>query len=158
MTAGIRRALTVALAALTSAVGAVAVAAPAQAAVPYTCSVYGYTNGRTVIADNEGVGQAGGAHVYADICWAPRGDGYYNTLVVWDVQDTLADGSGATIRMEWTGTDGDVHYDVPPANQRAWTYLSTAEGSWQRNNIKGLYIRACLTNTNSEGHHCGTKA
>ena len=42
--------------------------------------------------------------------------------------DYQSDGSGATIRMEWTGTDGATHYDVPPPSQRAWTYLSQADG------------------------------
>lgn len=67
-------------------------------------------------------------------------------------------GAGATIRMEWTGTDGDMHYDVPPSSQRAWTTWATADGDWTKGNIKGLYVRACLTNTNSEGHHCGARA
>jgi hypothetical protein len=66
-------------------------------------------------------------------------------------------GARATIRMEWTGTDGATHYDVPPSSQRAWSAWDTADGDWTKGNIKNLYVRACLTNTNSEGHHCGSK-
>lgn len=149
-----RRALIGALVTLMATVGVVAVASPA-AAVPSICGAAGYNNGRNVIVHNDLNGS--GAYVYADLCYRSNGNGYYDTAVFWTVSDTLANGSGATIRMEWTGTNGDTGYDVPPASQRAWNYLDAVEGDWSRSNIKDLYVRACLTNTGSEGHHCGAK-
>ncbi len=150
----LHRALVGALVTLMATIGVTAIAEPAFA-IPSTCSVYGYANGREVYADNDNNG--GGAFVTAILCYTNRGNGYYDTLVNWTVTDTEANGAGATIRMEWTGTDGQTHYDVPPDYQRAWTAWDTADGTWERNNIKNLYVRACLTNTNSEGHHCGPR-
>jgi hypothetical protein len=34
----------------------------------------------------------------------------------------------------------------------------TVSGGWERDSIKGLYVRACLTNTTNAAHHCGAKA
>ncbi len=150
----LRRALTAALVALTATAACLVVAQPAYAA-PGVCTSLGYPSGRTVYADNDNNG--GGAYVAADLCWKARGNGYYDTFVTWTVTDTLANGAGATIRMEWTGTDGATRHDVPPSNQRAWTTWSNASGDWVGSNIKNLYIRACLTNTDAEGHHCGPK-
>jgi hypothetical protein len=150
-----RRALIGALVALTATIGVVAFAAPASAAAPSICGAAGYTNGRNTIVHNDLNGS--GAYVYADVCWKPTGDGFYSTAVFWTVSDTEADGSGATIRMEWTGTDGRTHYDVPPSSQRAWHYLDAVEGDWGKSSIKNLYVRACLTNADSEAHHCGAK-
>ncbi|MEU5870912.1 hypothetical protein AB0A73_05045 [Glycomyces sp. NPDC047369] len=149
-----RRALIGALVTLMAAVGAVAVASPASAA-PAICNALGFPSGRDVYIDNNDNG--GGAFVSANLCWKSNGNGYYDTFVEWTVTDTEANGAGATIRMEWTGTDGDTHYYVPEASQRAWTAWATADGEFARGNIKGLYVRACLTNTNSPGHHCGAK-
>jgi hypothetical protein len=151
----LRRALIGALAALVATVGFTAVAEPAFAA-PTLCTALGYPSGR-IAYDVDNANNGGGAYLTATVCWRARGNGYYNTFVTWDVTDTKANGAGATIRMEWTGTDGDMHYDVPPSSQRAWTEWTSAEGDWTRDNIKGLYVRACLTNTNSEAHHCGTR-
>jgi hypothetical protein len=150
-----RRALIGALVTLLAVIGATAVASPASAAAPSLCNATGYPSGREVHIDNANNG--GGAFVSAVLCWKSRGNGYYDTFVSWTVTDNKANDAGATIRMEWTGTDGDTHYDVPPASQRAWTAWDTADGDWTRSNIKNLYVRACLTNTNSEAHHCGTK-
>lgn len=150
----LRRALTGALVALTATAAGLVVAQPAYAA-PGLCSGAGYPSGRIVYADNDNNG--GGAYVAATLCWKARGNGYYDTWVTWDVTDTLANDAGATIRMEWTSPDGATRYDVPPSSMRAWTTWSTADGDWVGSNIKNLYIRACLTNTNSEGHHCGPK-
>ncbi|MFG3340323.1 hypothetical protein [Glycomyces sp. NPDC048151] len=150
----LRRALIGALAALMATVGFTAVAEPAFAQ-PSLCAQKGYPSGRTVNADNDNNG--GGAFVTATLCWEPDGFGVYNTYVSWTVTDTAANGAGATIRMEWTDPLGEKHYDVPPSSQRAWTAWDTATGTWSRMNIENLYIRACLTNTNSEGHHCGAK-
>jgi len=150
-----RRALIGALVAVMGAVGALAVASPAQA-IPDTCSVWGYANGRTEYVTNDSNG--GGARATVDLCYTNRGDGYFNTLVVWQVVDSAANGAGATVRMEWTGTDGEVHTYVPDDWERAWTAWSTAEGEWEKDNIKGLYVRACLTNTTNAAHHCGPKA
>lgn len=143
------------LAALVATAGSFVLADPAHAAVPSLCSNLQWPNGREVELNNSSNG--GGSYVEATLCWDPIGNGYYETMVSFYVFDYQSDGSGATIRMEWTGTDGKTHYDVPPASQRAWTYLSQADGVWNRNNIKNLYVRACLTNTNSEAHHCGPK-
>jgi hypothetical protein len=151
----LRRALIGALVTLMATIAFTAVAEPALAA-PGLCSALGYPSGRQVYPTNNNNG--GGAYVDATLCWKSSGNGYYDVYVSWDVTDTEADGAGATIRMEWTGTDGDVHYDVPPSSQRAWSVLETASGNWTRDHVKGLYVRACLTNTNSEGHHCGSKA
>jgi hypothetical protein len=150
----LRRAVTGALVALTAAAAGLVVTQPAYAA-PGLCTAAGYPSGRTVYADNDNNG--GGAYVTSTLCWRARGNGYYDTFVTWDVTDTSANGAGATIRMEWTGTDGDTHYDVPPSSQRAWTAWATADGDWVRSNIKNLYVRACLTNTDSEAHHCGPR-
>ncbi|WP_112135580.1 hypothetical protein [Glycomyces dulcitolivorans] len=148
----LRRALVGALVALMAAAGSLAIASPAQA-IPSVCTNNYYANGRTVYADNENNG--GGAFVHANICWDPDGFGMYDTYVEWTVTDTAANGAGATIRMEWLDPNGVKHYDVPPSGERAWTAWDTATGNWDRMNIEGLYIRACLTNTDSEGHHCG---
>lgn len=150
----LRRILTGALVSLMTTVAVLAVAQPAQA-IPSTCSTYGYANGRNVIVHNDY--NTSGAYVYADLCWTSRGNGYYDTLVTWTVTDTEANGAGATIRMEWTGTDGKTHYDVPPSYQRAWNVWEGVDGFWNKGNIKNLYVRACLTNTDSEAHHCGAK-
>ena len=116
---------------------------------------FGYPSGRTVYADNDNNG--GGAYVTATLCWQSRGNGYYNTFVTWDVTDTLANGAGATIRMEWTGTDGDTHYDV---RRRASALgrlgpppTATGSGATSRTSTSGLV----LTSTNSEAHHCGPR-
>jgi len=150
----LRRILTGLLAALTATIAFTAVAEPAFAQ-PSACASRDYDSGRIVYLDNDNNG--GGAFVTATVCYEQDGFGYYDTWVGWDVTDTAANGAGATIRMEWTGTDGKVHYDVPPSSQRAWTAWDTASGTWSRQNIEKLYVRACLTNTNSEGHHCGAK-
>ncbi|MEJ3750945.1 hypothetical protein WEI85_47960 [Actinomycetes bacterium KLBMP 9797] len=143
------------LAALMATSGGLVVAGPAHAAVASLCSNLQWPNGREVELTNSSNG--GGSHVKATLCWDPIGNGYYETMISFYVIDYGSDGSGATIRMEWTGTDGKTHYDVPPANQRAWTYGVQADGVWTRNNIKNLYVRACLTNTDREAHHCGPK-
>jgi len=149
-----RRAFIGALAAVLATVGAVAVASPAQAA-PSKCWTLGYDNGREVFASNDYNGD--GAFVDALLCWSARGNGYYDTYVEWTVYDDLANGAGATIRIEWTGTDGALHTFVPPSNQRAWTDGESVNGVKHTDNIKGLYIRACLTNTSNPWHHCGVK-
>ncbi|MEU6247794.1 hypothetical protein [Glycomyces sp. NPDC047010] len=149
----LRRAVVSVLAALLGAVASLAVVSPAQA-VPESCTDRGYTNGRIARTDNDDNG--GGAYVLADLCWKPLGNGYYSTYVYYFVQDTEANGAGAAIRMEWTGIDGETHYDV--ADPRAWANGEYAWGPWSKSNIKGLYVRACLTNAGSEGHHCGPKS
>lgn len=143
------------LAALMATAGSLVVADPALAALPRLCSDLQWPSGREVELTNNNNG--GGSYIAATLCWGAIGNGYYNTTVSFDVLDDQADGSGATIRMEWTGTDGATHYDVPPAGERAWTYLSQAGGGWNRDNIKGLYVRACLTNTTLEAFNCGSK-
>jgi hypothetical protein len=150
----LRRALIGALVALIATIGLVGVAAPVSAA-PAICSAAGYNGGRNVIVDNLSNGD--GAYVYADVCYQSLGNGYFDTAVFWTVTDTLANDAGATIRMEWTGTNGDTGYDVPPTSQRAYGEWNSAEGDWGRDDIKDLYVRACLTNTGSEAHHCGPK-
>jgi hypothetical protein len=134
-------------------IGSATIAQPASAAPPSKCTENGWPNGREVYADNANNG--GGAMTVATLCWSRQSNGYYRTWVTYTVWDITANGAGATIRMEWTGTDGDTHYDVP--NNRAWVEGSSATGSWALSNIKDLYVRACLTNTNSEAHHCGPK-
>lgn len=141
---------------LAATVGVTVVADPASASVPDTCHAYGYYNGREVDVDNYNNG--GGAYVYALLCWYNGNlPGYYNTQVWWTVWDTDANSAGATIRMEWEGTDTATHYDVPPEEGRAWVEGRQASGTWKKNNIRLLYVRACLTNHNSEAHHCGAK-
>jgi hypothetical protein len=150
----IRPAVAGVLVALMAAVGVVAVASPAAAA-PAICNAAGYTGGREVHIDNDNNG--GGAFVSATLCYKALGNGYFDTYVEWTVTDTDSNDAGATIRMEWTGTNGDTGYDVPPSSQRAWGAWETATGTWSRDDIKDLYVRACLTNLDSEAHHCGPK-
>lgn len=150
----LRRALIGALVALMAAAGLTAVAEPALAASS-TCTYIGYQNGRDVVANNFNNG--GGAYVEANVCWTSRGNGYYDVGVFFDVTDTLANGAGATIRMEWDGTDTATHYDVPPSNERAWNSGETRHSFWKKSNIRLIYVRACLTNKHSEAHHCGAK-
>jgi hypothetical protein len=136
-------------------VGFQVVAEPAFAA-PWNCEIMEYYSGRHVDTDNAANG--GGSRVIADVCWNSRGNGYYNVYVRWSVGDIEADGAGATIRMEYTDLNGVTRYFVPASADRAWTNGSTAHGSWRLNNVKNLYVRACLTNTDSPAHHCGPKA
>ncbi|TDB75122.1 hypothetical protein [Micromonospora sp. KC723] len=133
-------------------------AAAAAAAPPQACADRGFTNGRNVKTSNHFNG--GGAYVDAILCWKSMGNGYYYTWTHYYVEDTLADGAGATPRLEWTGTDGKIHYKVPPTDKRDWVYDGTegrngVRGYMRADHIKGLFIRACLTNTNSPAHHCG---
>jgi hypothetical protein len=139
--------------ALTAVVGSAAIAQPAYAAAPSKCTQDGWPNGREVYAENDNNG--GGAMVVATLCWISVGDGYYRTRVTYTVWDIEADGAGAAIRMEWTGTDGATHYEV--GNNRAWVYQSEASGTWSKSPIKNLYVRACLTNTGNPAHHCSAK-
>ncbi|WP_112135577.1 hypothetical protein [Glycomyces dulcitolivorans] len=151
----LRRAVIGALAAMLALAGSLAFAAPAQADVPPKCNTLGYDNGRHVYLNNDDNG--GGAFVSAFVCFEANGSGLYNTYVEWGVTDTAANGAGATIRMEWLDSSGVKRYDVPPSSQRAWALDESATGTWDRNSIEQLYVRACLTNTDSEGHHCGAK-
>ncbi|MEU5870910.1 hypothetical protein AB0A73_05035 [Glycomyces sp. NPDC047369] len=151
-----RRALVGALTALMAAVAVLAVAEPAAAAIPRNCSRLGYDNGRAVHVTNDNNG--GGAEVYADLCYSSIGANLYEAYVIWNVLDTKENGAGATIRMEWQDWTGDMHYDVPDADGRAWNYGDSIVDFWTGDNLRGLYVRACLTNTFSEGHHCGPKA
>lgn len=139
---------------LATTTGSLVLAGPAYA-IPSLCSNLQWPNGRSVELNNSSNG--GGSYLKATLCWDSIGNGYYETLVSFYVFDYEEDGSGATVRMEWTGTDGATHYDVPPASERAWTFQAEAHGGWTRNNIKNLYVRACLTNTDREAHHCGPK-
>jgi len=149
----LRRALVGVLVAMLGAVASLAVVSPAQA-VQEVCTRNGYTNGRVARTDNDNNG--GGAYVLADVCWKPLGNGYYSTYVYFYVADTAANDAGAAIRMEWTGIDGETHYDV--ADPRAWASGEHAWGDWSKSYIKNLYVRACLTNAGSEGHHCGPRS
>jgi hypothetical protein len=151
----IRRMLIGALAALMATVGGLAISSPAQA-IPTTCSNLGYDNGRDGVTDNDANG--GGAFVDAILCWSARGNGYYDTYVQWTVYDTSSNSAGATPRLEWTGTDGVLHTFTPPSSQRAWANGEYTNGVKHTNNIKGLYVRACLTNADNPSHHCGPRA
>ena len=139
-----------------TAAGVVAIATPASAAIPTWCTDRGYANGRFVITSNDNNG--GGALVKAFLCWSRRSDGYYNTESYYYVEDTAANGAGATPRFEWIGTDGFMHYAVPPPDYRVWTFGSSVTNIVEERPITGLYIRACLTNADSPAHHCGPKA
>jgi hypothetical protein len=150
----LRRAAVAVLAAMAALAGSLAIAAPAQAAVPLECDLLDYANGREVETDNNGNG--GGAAVWAVLCWTSLGNGYYDTYVTYWVKDTAANGAGAAIRIEWTGTDGAVHYDV--TDERAWSEGELNSGEWGRYGIKALYVRACLTNAGNEGRHCGPRS
>jgi hypothetical protein len=153
----LRRALTGILMALTATAGVLTVAQPASAAIPDYCAQWNWDDGREVHVTNNANG--GGASVDATICMAYNSDGTYISLVVFEVTDTKANGAGATIRMEWADYDGTTHYDVPIEAHRAWSFGETVNGDWRDDRTKtGLFVRACLTNTASEAHHCGGKA
>jgi hypothetical protein len=148
----LRRTLVGALVTLMATVAVTNVAEPAFAK-PSECTPFG--GGRTFSLYNDNNG--GGAYVKGVMCWSSQGDGYYHAWVNFFVYDTDENGAGATIRFEWLGPDGKTHYDVPPASDRAWTDGDRANASWTREDVRLLYVRACLTNTNSEAHHCGPK-
>jgi len=139
--------------AMVAVAGTLTFAAPASANA--TCNTRGYTNGRTVGITNSDNG--GGAQVVANVCYTKLDNGLFKAAVWYTVKDTKANGAGAAIRMEWNSGEGDIHYDV--ADPRDWEYDSTeVSGYWgEKTNIKNLWIRACLTNSNSEGHHCSIK-
>jgi hypothetical protein len=151
-----RRALVGVLVSLMTTTAVLAFAQPASAAMPPFCAEWDWDNGRQVHVTNDANG--GGASVDATICWADKGNGAFIGLVVFEVTDTKANGAGATVRMEWTDYDGKTQYDVPLVSQRAWTAFETVKGDWGLDGVKNLYVRACLTNTTSEAHHCGAKA
>ncbi|GAB3976711.1 hypothetical protein V1634_27560 [Plantactinospora veratri] len=146
--------LTVALAA----VGIVTVANPAAAAPPSLCTGLGFTNGRYVSTNNAKNGN--GAHLAATLCWQPLGGspGMYHTYTYWRITDNAANGAGATIRLEWLDFNDRKHYRVPENHMRAWEYGETEAGGMTLTSINSLYVRACLTNTNSPAHHCGPAA
>jgi len=150
----LRRALVGILTALMATVGIQVVAEPAFAA-PWNCNILEYDNGRHVETTNANNG--GGSAISGDVCWTANGNGYYTVHVRWTVSDIKSDGAGATIRMEYTGTDGATHYFVPASADRAWANGENAFGTWNLSNAKNLYVRACLTNTSSPAHHCSAK-
>jgi hypothetical protein len=149
-----RRALVGVLVTLMALLGSAVVAQPAHAApTPQKCLRNGMDNGREVYTDNSNNG--GGAMAVVTLCWRSVGGGWYDTLTEFTVWDIEADGSGATIRLEWTGTDGATHYRVP--RSRAWTYQSQVTAEIFQLSVKNLYVRACLTNADSPAHHCGPR-
>jgi hypothetical protein len=151
-----RRTLTGVLVALMAAALNVGFAMPASAAVPGYCEDLGFSNGRSVRTDNDGNG--GGAYVVATLCWTRTANGFYRTHTSFTVEDTAANGAGATIRIEWTGTDGATYYYVPIPEERAWSKGEIESAEFSEHDIKALYVRACLTNANNPAHHCGPKS
>ncbi|MFG3708709.1 hypothetical protein ACGF7U_28820 [Micromonospora sp. NPDC047670] len=137
-------------------IGGVAIADPASAAPPARCTQEGFSNGRTVTADNAWNGN--GAVVRATLCWQRMaGTDLYHTKTWYSVTDNARNGAGATIYFHYNR--GDRMYDyVPPVEHRAWEFGETV--SWVKtiDYAKNLYVVACLTNADRAVHHCGNEA